>query len=107
MDSIVDRLILTAGQLDHLVDTVRDVRPAPEDMPAIAEFLRVLGECGQVLAKLALNAVDRAGPGHPVRSIERGGCEVQVYIGHAGALLMAVETFAGDAGQLLKKMPRA
>lgn len=102
-EELADRLIIASKQLELVTQDVRGARPLPEDMARIAAFLYDLGENARELATLALDAVDRAEPGHPVRAADTGG-DVQVFLGHAGSLFEAAQTFSGEARQKLEAM---
>jgi hypothetical protein len=105
-ESIPDRLILAAGHLEVTEDAVLAGEPSAADMESLATYLHALAKHGRDIAELALDAVDRAASGSPVRASSEGS-SVQIYLGHAQNLFEAAQTFAGDAKQLLKQMDLA
>jgi hypothetical protein len=102
-EDTADRLIIVAKQVELLAQTVREEQPTPDDIKLIAQFLYDLSESGRDLTRVALDAIDQTEPEHPLRSAGAGS-DVQVYLGHAGALLQAAQTFVGNAGDRLEEM---
>ena len=98
MTTLAERLAALAAQLDIAEEIARAGDLKPEDLPALAEHLRVLGEHGGAIARVVDRIIEKAGPEYN---------DVQVYLLHAGSLFEAAQTFAGDAYGLLEKMSAA
>ncbi|GAA4605087.1 hypothetical protein GCM10023195_17570 [Actinoallomurus liliacearum] len=98
-----DRLIISMAEMEENAQLFAKEGVIADDLGKVTAYLNVLTEHGEALASLAVAAIRRAAPGHPVR-VGENALSVQLYIGHAKNLLEAAQTFVSDAEQLLMKM---
>ncbi|MCO6010541.1 hypothetical protein NE236_36845 [Actinoallomurus purpureus] len=94
MTTLADRLIITGRQLEVLEEVTR-TDAKPDDLEALAEHLRGLGEHGRTIQMVIDRIIENVGPEYN---------DVQFRLGHAGSLFEAAQTFSGDARVLLGKM---
>jgi len=98
-DSVADRLAIAGEQLRLTSDKLRGGNSTPADLGALAEYLTELADHGVQLTDLALDLVEKAEQGHPVRTAP-DGIDFQADLGHAKALFDAAMAFLYNAAAI-------
>jgi hypothetical protein len=103
IESLAGRLAIAAEQMHVTDERIKQPGVTADDMQAIGKYLEELAEHGHHLCALALSAVERADPEHPVRG-EGDGTDLQAAVLHASAMFGAAIHFAHEAQEAADAM---
>lgn len=98
--NVAEPLNIGVRQLSHREDRIREVGVTADDLPQLVDYMAELAEHGYSVAELALHAIDRAPPPHPVFSTHEG-MKVQEYLGHVRELFGIAQSFVQQSYSLL------